>query len=108
MVINKRRDVENGIRALLREVGLKVGTPSRKDFPTRVRELTADEPVLASQPESLLSVVEVMTQKVETLSKRVLDEVKAEPTCRRSMTVPGVGPLTALAFRATVDQPNRF
>jgi transposase len=24
------------------------------------------------------------------------------------MTVPGVGPLTALAFRATIDQPGRF
>ena len=24
------------------------------------------------------------------------------------MTVPGVGPLTALAFRATIDQPRRF
>jgi transposase len=24
------------------------------------------------------------------------------------MTVPGVGPLTALAFRATIDQPSRF
>ena len=45
MVLNKRRDVENGIRALLREVGLKVGTPSRKDFPARVRELAADEPL---------------------------------------------------------------
>ena len=46
MVLNKRRDVENGVRALLREVGLKVGTPSRKDFPARVRELAADDPVL--------------------------------------------------------------
>jgi len=45
MVLNKRRDVENGIRALLREVGLKVGTPSRKAFPARVRELAADDPV---------------------------------------------------------------
>jgi transposase len=93
MVLNKRRDVENGIRALLREVGLKVGTPSRKDFPARVRELTADEPVLASLAESLLSVVEVMTKEAERLTKRVLDEVKIEPTCRRLMTVPGVGPL---------------
>ena len=108
MVLNKRRDVENGIRALLREVGLKVGTPSRKDFSARVRELTADEPVLASLAESLLSVVEVMTKEVERLTKRVLDEVKTEPTCRRLMTVPGVGPLTALAFRATIDQPGRF
>jgi transposase len=108
MVLNKRRDVENGIRALLREVGLKVGTPSRKDFPARVRELAAADPVLASLAESLLGVVEVMTREVERLTKRVLDEVRAEPTCRRLMTVPGVGPLTALAFRAMIDQPNRF
>ena len=108
MVLNKRRDVENGIRALLREVGLKVGTPSRKDFPARVRELAADDPVLASLAESLLCVVEKMTREVERLTKRVLDEVRAEATCRRLITVPGVGPLTALAFRATIDQPNRF
>ena len=46
MVLNKRRNVENGVRTLLREVGLKVGTPSRKDFTARVRELVADDPVL--------------------------------------------------------------
>ena len=80
MVLNKRRDVENGIRALLREVGLKVGTPSRKDFAARVRELAADDTVLASLAASLLAVVEVMTREVETLAKRVLDEVRAEPT----------------------------
>jgi transposase len=108
MVLNKRRDLENGIRTLLREVGLKVGTPSRKVFPMRVRELAADDPVLASLTESLLSVIEVMTQEADKLTKRVLDEVKVEPTCRRLMTVPGVGPLTALAFRATIDQPGRF
>ena len=108
MVLNKRRDVENGIRALLREVGLKVGTPSRKDFPARVRELAADDPVLMSLAGSLLSVIEVMTREVERLTKRAFDEVRIEPTCRRLMTMPGVGPLTALAFRATIDQPGRF
>ena len=108
MVLNKRRDIENGIRALLREVGLKVGTPSRKDFPARVRELAADDPVLMSLAESLLSVIEVMTREVERLTKRAIDEVRVEPTCRQLMTVPGVGPLTALAFRATIDQPGRF
>ena len=108
MVLNKRRDVENGIRALLREAGLKVGTPSRKDFPDRVRELAADDAVLAGLAGSLLAVVAVMTREVEALTKRVLDEVKVEPTCRRLMTVPGVGPLTALAFRATIDQHGRF
>ena len=75
MVLNKRRDIENGIRALLREVGLKVGTPSRKDFPARVRELAADDPVLMSLAGSLLSVIEVMTREVERLTKRAIDEV---------------------------------
>lgn len=50
MLLNKRRDVENGIRALLREVGLKVGTPDPKGFEVRVCELVADDPVLASRP----------------------------------------------------------
>ena len=92
----------------MREVGLKIGTPSRKDFPGRVRELAADDAVLMSLAGSLLAVIEVMTREVERLTKRVLDEVRVEHTCRRLMTVPGVGPLTALAFRATIDQPNRF
>lgn len=108
MVLNKRRDVENGVRALLREAGLKVGAPSRKDFPARVRELSAGDAVLTGLVESLLSVIDVMTREVEKLTKRVIDEVRVEPTCRRLMTVPGVGPLTALTFRATVDRPDRF
>jgi transposase len=108
MVLNKRRDVENGLRALLREVGLKVGTPSRRNFPVRVRELAADDPVLAGLAEPLLSIIAVMTHEAERLTRRVLDEVRVEPTCRHLMTVPGVGPLTALAFRATIDRPSRF
>jgi transposase len=48
MVLNKRRDLENGIRALLREGGLKVGTPSRRNFAARVVELVADDPELAA------------------------------------------------------------
>ena len=47
-MLNKRRDVENGIRALLCEIGLKVGTPSRKAFQGRARELAADDPVLSA------------------------------------------------------------
>ena len=48
--------------------------------------------------ESLLSVIEVMTREVERLTQRVFDEVRAEATCRRLMTVPGVGPLTGWRF----------
>lgn len=107
-LLDKRRDVENSVRALLREAGLKVGTVSRRNFPNRARELAAGDAVLLSLAESLLAVIEVMSRQVDVLTKRVLDEVRVEPICRRLMTAPGVGALTALAFRATIDQPDRF
>src|SRR5437879_9497199 len=34
--------------------------------------------------------------------------VRASHACRRLMTIPGVGHLTALAFAAAVDDPERF
>jgi len=43
----------------------------------------------------------------ETLAL-LLEAVRASETCRRLMTVQGVGPFTALAFRATIDRPDRF
>jgi transposase len=101
MVLNKRRDVENGLRALLREAGLKVGTPCRRNFAVRI-ELVADDPMLAALTRSLLSVIAVMTEQIGRLSKRVLAKVRIEPTCRRLMTVQGVGPFAALAFRAAI------
>lgn len=107
-MLNKQRDIENAVRAVLREVGLKLGTPSRKLFAGRVRELASADAAISDIVEPLLAVLDTMARQIEQLTKRVLDAVKVEPICRRLMTVPGVGPLTALAFRATVDRPERF
>ena len=58
--------------------------------------------------EPLLAIIATMYRELERLTRRVLELVRVEPICRQLMTIPGVGPLTALAFRATVDQPERF
>ena len=47
-------------------------------------------------------------EQLARLTKQVLDVVKSEATCRQLMTSPGIGPLTALTYRATIDQPERF
>jgi transposase len=38
----------------------------------------------------------------------VLAAVRNQPICRRLMSVPGVGPVTALTFCSAVDDPSRF
>ena len=108
LVLNKMRDVENGLRALLREAGLKLGRPARKEFAARVRELVGADAVLSASAEPLLAIIAAMARELAQLTRRVLDIVRDEPVCRRLMGVPGVGPLTALAFRATIDRPDRF
>jgi transposase len=42
------------------------------------------------------------------LDKRARDLARDEATCRRLMTVPGVGVLSALTFMSAVDVPSRF
>ncbi|RWI31382.1 MAG: IS110 family transposase [Mesorhizobium sp.] len=105
-VLNEMRSIENVARAMLRETGVKLGTPSRTAFADRVRELAGTEVMAMVEP--LLAILSVMLKEFARLTKQVLDIVRKEEVCRRLMSAPGVGPITALAFRATVDRPERF
>jgi len=49
-----------------------------------------------------------LVTQVEFYDVQILKLAKGDETTRRLMTVPGVGPATALAFRSTIDDPNRF
>jgi transposase len=42
------------------------------------------------------------------LQRAVLAVARHVRVCRRLMTVPGVGAVTALAFKTAVDEPERF
>ncbi len=107
-VLNEMRSIENVVRAALREAGVKLGRPSRSRFTAHVRELASEDRLLMAIVEPLLAVLATMMEQLTRLTKQVLDIVRGEETCRRLMTVPGVGPITALAFRATIDRPERF
>lgn len=107
-VLNEMRTIENVVRAVLRETGLKLGTPSRAAFAARVYEFVADDASVRPLVEPLLAILATMLSELARLTKQVLDIVRREAVCRRLISVPGVGPITALAFRATIDRPDRF
>jgi transposase len=107
-VLNEMRSIENVVRAILREAGLKLGTPGRAAFAGRVRELAGDDRGVMPIVEPLLAVLSTMLNQFARLTKQVQDIARDEEVCRRLMSTPGVGPITALAFRATIDRPERF
>ena len=48
------------------------------------------------------------SEKYVPMHRRLLAIVRDDDICRRLMTTPGVGPVVALTYRATVDVPARF
>lgn len=106
--VNKLRDHENEIRGLLRPFGLKVGRVSARGFELRVRELAAWAPRLEQCMEALLRGRAEMQRQLANLHRELLRLTANDEVCRRFMTIPGVGPVTALAFKTTIDDPARF
>ena len=76
-------------------------------FEARINELVANLSDLAVVVEPLLVVRRVLREQIEILHRRLLTIVRDDEVCRRLMTVPGVGPVVALTYRATVDVPAR-
>ena len=100
--------IENDLRATLRNFGLKVGVVGTVKFEARIKELVENVPDLVVLVEPLLIVRRALREQVGILHRRLLAIVRDDDVCRRLMTVPGVGPVVALTYRATVDVPSRF
>src|SRR6266581_563833 len=100
--------VENDLRGTLRNFGLKVGMVGTVKFEGRIKELVENLPDLAILVEPLLNVRRALREQVVILHRRLLVIVRDDAVCRRLMTPPGVGPVVALTYRATVDVPARF
>ena len=100
--------IENDLRATLRNFGLKVGMVGTVKFEARIKELVENLPDLTVLVEPLLIVRRVLREQIGILHRRLMAIVRDDDVCRRLMTVPGVGPVVALTYRATVDVPTRF
>ena len=100
--------IENDLRATLRNFGLKVGVVGTSKFEARIKDLVQSLPDLAVLIEPLLVVRRVLRDQITVLHRRLLTIVKDDEVCQRLMTIPGVGPVVALTYRATVDVPARF
>ena len=100
--------LEMSLRGLLRNFGLKVGAISRGRFETRIRELADGNPMLEAATLPMLRARASLRQELAILEKQVGQLAQADPVCHRLMTMPGIGPVVALTFRAAVDDPARF
>ncbi len=106
-LVGQWRSRQNAIRGLLGGLGIRLAKGTGKFVP-RVRAVLAERPELACFLAPLVNELTVMKRDIECLTLQIERFAKTNPVCRRLMTAPGVGPITALAFAATIDDPGRF
>jgi transposase len=108
LLVKIKRDLENQVRGLLKNLGLVIGRATFNVFSARAGELIEDRPDLVAAIGPLLEARKAIEQQVRDLDRKVLKLARDDVQVRRFMTAPGVGPITALCFKATIDDPTRF
>ena len=107
-LVKIKRDLENQIRGLLKNLGLVIGKAGGKVFHRRAEELVGEHRLLQEAVRPLLAVRELVRREIASLTRKLLALARDNDESRRLMTVPGIGPINALAFCAAIDEPSRF
>jgi len=107
-LVGQRVTLENQIRGLAVVFGVRL---PRGLSPTFIEQaLRASEGItgLSVAMRGLIAARDAVLAAVGAIDADMNKMVRASDACRRLMTIPGVGQLTALAFTAAVDDPERF
>jgi transposase len=107
-LVGMRTEMINQIRGLMKIFGLILPKSSGARFEAGVRARIAEKAELWVVVEPLLAAWHALDDQVAALEQQLVRRARRHEVCHRLMTVPGVGPLTALAFVTTVDDPTRF
>jgi transposase len=100
--------LSNHIRGVLKTFGMLPGTMRGLPFERRVEALLADRSDVAPIVRPMLAAWRQLREQIATFDKVVRVLVRASPTCRLLMSVPGIGAVSVLAYVSTVEDPGRF
>jgi len=95
------------IKALVRRDGLRVATGEPIHLLPKLAALPLPAP-LASELAPLLTLFEPLNGEIVAADRRLERRAAADPTIARLATAPSIGPVTATAFVATLDDVTRF
>ena len=108
-LVAARTQLVNAVRGWLRTHIMSVRRGSPSTFPERVRDKLLSHPDGIPQfIEGQLSVLDELNKQIKRADAELVALAENHPICQRLMTIPGVGPMTAVYFVATIDDVTRF
>jgi transposase len=106
-LVRMRTQLINQLRAQLRQEGYRLGSGAAESALRRLARLSLPAG-LQQALAPLRTVLETVGQQLEACTTALTERAAADPVVQRLMTAPGVGPITALSYRATLDTVERF
>lgn len=105
VLVSSRTKLINHCRGWQRTQGQRIRSGDSSTFVARMKEREQSYP---DHVHSVLQVIDTLSAQIEALDEELVKLVKDDELCMRLMTVPGVGPVTAMRFVAAIDQVQRF
>jgi transposase len=112
LLVRQRTQAINALRGHLAEVGIVEAKGAAKV--EMLFEIIRDEndgrlpPAARTALKMLTEQIEALTERVDTLERKIVAEVRRDDTMRRLTTIPGIGPITAATIQALVPDPGAF
>jgi transposase len=107
-LVDMRVRIDNQLRGILKTFGLVIGKCSCGQLGQRAQELSEGRPGVESIVASMVTVRDSLLEQITVCDRTIRRLAKKDEAARRLMTVPGVGPVVALAYIAVIDDPQRF
>jgi transposase len=95
------------IRSLIKQDGYRLPACGAERVPARLAQLALPAP-LAATLAPVARMIATTTAEIAALDQRLRVHAAADPLVQALQTVPGVGLIVALTFRAQLDTLNRF
>ena len=109
VLLRKCMDLENEVRGLLKVFWIRLPAGlSRGAFDKAVRKPIEQNQALAHALLPLLDARSELYKAFLELDRRVRAIADKDEVCQLLRTIPGVGYITSLTFKAAVDDPGRF
>jgi transposase len=108
-LVTTRTKLINHVRGWLRTKVKHVRSGAVHSFPKRVREKLLSSPEgMPMHVERGLLCIDELNEQIAAADKELVQIAARDSRCQNLMTVPGVGPLTALRFLSAIDDVSRF
>jgi transposase len=107
-LVGQRVTLENQIRGLAVVFGIRLPRALTAAFVDQALKASEGIAGLSAAMRGLIAARTAVMTAVAAIDADMRRMTRASAACRRLMTIPGVGQLTALAFVAAIDDPSRI